>query len=239
MSFRARSAASAFGAPTFQRRNPGGRFTGGRRSTAMARLRAAPRARAPQPKAIRSENGFVDLASAAKAMNTTGSITLLATVAQGASVNQRIGRKVLLQSVHLRGQAQADSATLVANGAMLVVYDKRPQDSLPAITDILDTANSHSFRNHDNTGRFQVIRRKNWSFVGNSATAAQNTPKSAYVLDEFVKLGNRPFNFGSAGTGAIGDITTGALYLVTVGNVASGTGDAILTVGARTTYKDI
>ena len=55
-----------------------------------------------------------------------------------------------------------------------------------------------------------------------------------YVSNDFwLSLGNRPVTFKAAGTGAIGDIEEGALYLVTVGNTAAGTAAAALAASFR------
>ena len=70
------------------------------------------------------ESGFVDLAYASYPCNTTGSITLIATIAQGASVNQRVGKKVNLKSLQIRGVAINDTAATVNDCAVIIVYDR-------------------------------------------------------------------------------------------------------------------
>lgn len=184
------------------------------------------------------ESGYVDLASATYALNTTGSIVLLATIAQGASVNQRIGKKVMLKSIQFRGFATADSTTTVAVGAFMIVYDKRPTGSVPAITDVLDSVAFQSFNNDANSGRFRILCRKELAFNGNNTTAGQQTTNSEYPASLYQKI-NRPCVFKAAGTGAIGDIEEGALYLITVGNIAAGTADANLIGGFRTRFVDV
>lgn len=187
---------------------------------------------------IGQEVNFVDTAAATYDMNTTGTIALLATIAQGAAQTQRIGRKILLKSIQVRGEAHSDSTTVTATGSWMIVYDKRPTGSLPAITDILVSANSKSFTNSVNVGRFQIIARKNYSFAGNNTTAGQQDSKTIYFVDKFIKLSKRMV-FKAAGTGAIGDIEQGALYFVTVGNTGASTDDAKVTVGFRTRFYDI
>lgn len=181
--------------------------------------------------------GFVDLASAVYPLNTTGSITLIATVAQGVSVNQRVGKKAVWKSLQMRGVMNADTTTTVAAGAALIVYDRKPTGALPAITDILVSANSGAFLNDVNSDRFQIVRRFNYNIVGNTTTPA--TGGEAEVIDEFIDLKKRPVEFNAAGTGAIGDLAKGALYLVTVGNIAAGTADGNIAVGFRTRFIDV
>lgn len=183
----------------------------------------------------RPETGFVDLAYAAYAANTTGSITLLATIAQGAAVGQRIGKKAVLKSIEMHGHLQAGATCTAAQAAMLIVYDNRPTGALPAITDVLNSANSSSFNNDVNAARFRVLRRYNFVVVGNAATPT--TGLEDQKIDEYVKIG-LPITFAAAGTGAIGDITTGAMYLITVGDIGAGTADADFALGFRTRFTE-
>lgn len=181
--------------------------------------------------------GYVDLASATYVLDTTGSITLVATIAQGVSVNQRIGKKAVYKSTQIRGFAQAGATTTIAEGAALLVYDRKPTNALPAITDILVAANSRAFLNDVNSDRFQIVRRWDFLFAGNSA--APTTGKEVQDFDEYVDLKKRPLEFNAAGTGAIGDIAKGALYLVTVGSNAAGTTAGALICAFRTRFIDV
>lgn len=185
-----------------------------------------------------SETGYKDLAATTYAMDTTGSITLLNTVAQGASVNERIGKKYMIKSVQFRGHAQAQNTTTITDGAALLVYDKRPTGALPAITDILVSASSQAFPNDNNTDRFLTLRRWDFTIVGNNLTAGQQTDRTMINFDEYVKVG-KVCVCKAAGTGAIADIAEGALYLVTVGSsAAAGTVACDLAVGVRVRFVD-
>ena len=140
-----------------------------------------------------------------------GLITLIATVAQGTSVNQRVGKKIQWKSMQIRGTVQANATTVSNNSAWLIVYDRRPTGSLPAITDVLSSATAISFTNDANSGRFQILKRWNDTILGNVGTAGQQTDKSSIVVDEFLSLRFPPCAYKAAGTGAIGDIEQGAL----------------------------
>lgn len=184
------------------------------------------------------ETGFVDLAAASYAFDTTGSVTLIATVAQGASVSQRVGKKIMLKSLQFRGYAANNSTASFNDCAMLIVYDKRPTGSVPAVTDILVSANAQSFNNDANSGRFQILKRQDFELVM-PAAATTGTENSAVSADFYLNLKGKPCVFKAAGTGAIGDIEEGALYLVTVGIVAAGTAAAALQGGFRTRFIDV
>lgn len=179
---------------------------------------------------------FVDFANSAFAMNTTGTIALVATIPQNVSVNSREGIKATYKSIQIRGTVQADTTSVAPVGTMILVYDRKPTNALPAITDILVTASSNSFLNNVGASRFQIVRRMDFQFLGNTTTPS--TGAESYFVDEFVDLKKRQAVFAGA-TGAIGDITEGALYLITVGNVAAGTADASANVGCRTRFIDV
>lgn len=180
---------------------------------------------------------YVDLASASYNCDTTGSIVLVPTIAQGAGNAQRVGKKIAFKSIMFRGACNANSAGVVNSCALILVYDKRPTGSLPAITDILDTAHVNSMNKDDNTGRFKILYRKEFTLMGNSTTPA--TGKEAEDANMYLSLRGMPCVFKSAGTGAIGDIEEGAIYAVTVGNNAAGTSAATLTGGFRVRFYDI
>lgn len=183
------------------------------------------------------ETGYVDLASAGYAFDTTGSITLLATIAQGASTSQRVGKKVLYKSLQLRGSYFPNTTAVVNDCALLIVYDKRPTGSLPAITDVLNSANANSFNNDANSGRFRILKRVDFTLSGNSTTPA--TDSCIVEADFYLNLRRLPLTFKLAGTGAIGDIEEGALYAITVGTNAAGTTAASGTLAYRTRYWDV
>lgn len=185
---------------------------------------------------MKMEKKFVDLASATYALNTTGSIALIPVVAQGAGESQRIGRKINLMSVQMHGYCLSDTATVTARGRVMIVYDRQPNAALAAITDVLDTISSQSFLNDQNKNRFRVLYNRHYAFSGNITTPA--TGKEIKIVDEFIKLRKLETTYGVVGTGAIGDIKTGALLLVTVGDVAAGTADANAVLGFRVRFYD-
>lgn len=188
--------------------------------------------RVRQPK----ENGFVDLALATYNCDTTGTITLLATIPQGVSVNSRVGKKAKYVSIQTHGSVVSGASTTFSDAAILIVYDKKPREALPAITDILVSATSRAFNNDAGSDRFVVIRRYDVLNVGNSATPA--TGLEAVDFDHFVPLRDLPIQFAAAATGAMGDIEEGALYLVTVGSAAPGATASTLAAGFRVRFKD-
>lgn len=187
-------------------------------------------------KAPTGEPGFVDLASANYACNTTGSITHVNIIPQGSSVNQRIGKKCHLDYIHVRGLLSADTATTATKASLILVYDKRPVAAVPAITEYLNTISSNSFLLDANRDRFITLWRKDYIVIGNITTPTVG--KEYFDIDTVVRV-NKQEIFKAVGDGAMGDIETGAVYLITVGNTAAGTGDANATLGFRTVFHDV
>jgi len=189
---------------------------------------------------IKQEVKYKDLASANYTANTTGSIVLVPdAIAQGAGETARIGREIWLKSVEARGFVTCDSTTTVASVRALLVWDRQPNKALAAVTDILNTIHPDSFLNDQNKARFKILR--NWYFIveGNNTTAGQQTGKCAHPFNEFIKFKKpKRVTYSTAGTGAIGDLNTGALLFVVVGNKAAGTDDAAVVCGFRTRFFD-
>lgn len=197
-------------------------------------------ANAPR-KQVKRDVNYVDQPAAVYAANTTGTIALIATIAQGATVNQRVGKKAMYKSIQIRGSCSADSATTTCKATMLLIYDRRPSGTpptLPAITDILTSVNSNAFMNDNNTSRFRVLRRLDFYLCGNNVGAGQQTSSSGFAVDEYVKL-NKQVVFNSLGTGVIADIDEGALYCVTVGDQAAGIADGNFNLAFRTRFVDV
>jgi len=189
------------------------------------------------------ELGYIDIASANYACDTTGSVTLLNTIAQGAAVTQRVGKKVALKGLQCRGLSAANSTAVTNDIAYMIVWDKRPTGALPNITDILNSVSPVAMNNDANSGRFSILKRVDQLLIGNTSFtgAVANAITQDTALDEtwWLDLKGRETVYKSAATGAIGDIEQGALYLVTVGDKAAGTAAATLAVGFRLRFLDI
>jgi len=192
---------------------------------------------------LNRELGYVDLAVASYNCDNTGTVTLLNTVAQGAAVTQRVGKKIAMKGLQCRGVSLSNSAAIVNDIAYLIVYDKRPTGALPNVTDILNTATPASMNNDANAGRFSILKRVDQILIGNRSVTGvvANALTEVSAMDEtwYLDLKGREVVYKAAATGAIGDIEQGALYLVTVGSNAAGTSASTLDVGFRLRFLDI
>lgn len=204
------------------------------RPTGRGNLRQIPRGFV----GLAGDRKFVDTALATYACNTTGSITHISIVPTGTTVSTREGKAFRVTSCQIRGSLFTNSATTVATGMVLLVWDYQPNKALAAITDILDTVGAYSFIKRENNARFKILMKRRYAMTGNTTTPA--TGGEIKDIDEFINMPNDAYALCTVAdtTGAIGNRINGALLLVTVGDTAAGTGDIDLTCTIRTNFTE-
>jgi len=151
--------------------------------------------------------------------------TLINGIAQGATANNRVGRRLVIKSVLVRFALQPGAAALTVR--WMLIYDHAPNGALPAITDILTIDAFTAPMNLINNDRFMVIHDE----VLNGMVAATQIGGKFY----------RRFTPGmqnqwtNAATGTIADITTGAFYVLACSQV----GSAVMTFTSRIRFTDL
>lgn len=176
-----------------------------------------------------------DGSSMVNTSNTNDDILVLNLVQQGSGSWNRVGRKIHMQSVRLKGtlQYECTEQTTTANVnvspvRMILVYDKQPSggtiptfDTMFGITtqDGTETSSVMSVVRYDNMSRFQILRDCVYDIspidAVTTATGSGNIYRYQISFDEYVKLGGRETVFGGQSSPmTIADISTGALYLV-------------------------
>ncbi len=227
------------------------RVPGYNRSAFRAGVAAAARAGSGELKGMDTD---IDDASIDNATGNNNSILVLNLLEQGAGSWNRIGRKVRLDSVRIKGMLQCKidtSQTTPVGGAVriVLVWDKQPSSgSIPQFDAIFGrtsqdgTETSEFLDNvkYDNTGRFSVLRDVVCTFDPVSDASSQDTTLTKYV-DEFVKLNGREVVYsGQSDPLTIADISTGALYLCYRASDDSATGTIFtMTNGtSRLRFKD-
>lgn len=222
----------------YRKRVAGGTIAGTSRVRTTRALRDFP-IFAPPFQAARQEMKYVDVAIAAGALDTTGSVTFLNNISVGSTLSTRADCAIRLLGCVTKGNVQSKSATTVAAGAWMIVYDRAPSPYLtpvlPAVTDILETATTAAFQVVDGRNRFQILCRFDYSFIGNNTTP---TNQSAFrSVNEKLDF-NLPARYEEAGGGTLTSITTGALYLLCIGDTAAGTGAATANLTIRVLFAD-
>lgn len=156
---------------------------------------------------------------AAEPSSPFAGLTEINCVQQGATAYNRIGTKLLMKSIKfdcdliLKG-----SAPTTTTARLMIVYDRQPNGSFPAIASILSsnvsgTPNFNSGINMANRSRFLILRNQ---LVNLDANGEQG-----YHWSTFIKT-KLETQFGST-AGNIGDIQTGALYFVAFANASGAT----------------
>lgn len=196
------------------------------------------------------EYKVIDIQVGTIQVNTTGAISLLNGCVQGTDYTQRIGRKIMLKSLYIRGRIQTESATTAQASntiaqlvRMIIVCDTQPNGTVFAITDLLNTATPESQLNLNNRDRFSVICDKQWvlgpEYYSGTATQAYNSSsQQIYPIKKYKKLNIETiFNAGNAGT--IADMNSGALYMVWIGSTGAGNfTDANAILSSRVRFQD-
>lgn len=141
-------------------------------------------------------------------------ITHVNCVPQGATVANRIGNKIMMKSIHLKGTISAAAAVL-SNARVMLIYDKQPNGAFPTFADIITdqpggVSGFYSSLNIANKSRFSVIRDQFFNF--DPAQSLQHT------INWYCK-GRWETEYGANG-GTVADFRTGAIFLVALYTVA-------------------
>jgi len=165
-----------------------------------------------------SAGGFVLNTAAAPAA------AVINQIAQGTSQLQRLGRRVQITGVHIRGRILQSTAGAVAVASLSLVHQLPPNNptTMPPFTDLWVTQNQHSLRNVDNSDKLKIIRQLKFKLTGNSNTPA--TGEELHLLDEFIDLKSQGVvtEWTQANTsGTYADMEKGALMLYGLSDAAA------------------
>jgi len=174
-------------------------------------------------------------------------------VEQGAGIPNRIGNKIALKSLRIRGTLELTGnggTPPPQNARFMVVYDRQVNGTYPATNTILSditTANTISPGNYLSSinpsffDRYIVLCDKLF-ILGSMPTNSTDqgpTEMKQFVIDEFIKLKGLETVFTSSTAGApIADITTGALYIIGWGDAQNGQEPYFMTAKTRLRFYD-
>nr|QXP07773.1 MAG: putative capsid protein [Arizlama virus] len=164
--------------------------------------------------------------------------TVLNVVQQGAAVYNRVGTRVNFKSLQLRLMLSGQTAATVnAILRVVMVYDRQTNGAAPAIATIFSdlsaaggaTTTFHSGLAIANRSRFQVIRDEMvpMSFGGDSVKHYKTYAKGMWPTEY------------SANNGTIGDVATGAIYLIYSATIAgAAAGLSVSQIACRLRFYD-
>lgn len=146
-------------------------------------------------------------------LNTTatGDVGVLNNCVTGTAATTRIGRKMLMKSLFIRGLLVVSSTTTSGGGKVriVIVYDRQPNGVLATAANTFQSLNvaepCNQLMNLDYRERFKVL-------ADIEVALSADGPES-YVINRYINLKNleTDFNIGTAGT--IADVTSGSIQL--------------------------
>jgi len=213
------------------------------------RRRRVRRRRAPsytQPR-IRDEMKTHDTNILNSALNSANVITnthMLNIIPQGNSAISRIGKRVVLKAIQMRGRVRVQSATNINDKVCVLLVYVRSVNSVvsagtavPIPSDVLTAGNSQSLTNRNYASKFKILRR--WDYIMSGSTATP-TEQSNYNFEEYVVF-KKPLVTQWQSGGAIGgydECEKGALLLMTIGDTAAGATNPNFTANCRLYFNE-
>lgn len=197
----------------------------------------------------RTELKVFDTAVATYNVNSTVVFTSLCIPQLGSDMNNRIGRKINLKTVQIRGflrigsaaiQPPAQSEVAAQFIRMILVWDSQPNGAVPTAIQLLNTAVPESQLNLDGRDRFKVIRDKMYTlgpYVFDSASSTYNTERTAVPVKIFKKINLE--SIFSTSTGVVADITSGNLLIMWLGTGTGINGPSEFTGSYRVRFDDV
>lgn len=186
-------------------------------------------------------------------------LLLLNGLATGTDYNNRIGRKILIKSLLIRGVAKFNSTDVATPnqtriGRIIIFIDKQPNGSDPAITSLLDYAgvsSNYSYLgvmaplNLNNRDRFVVLRDKFLKFNMGSLQAATGTTTGTISNDMYVnwkvyiKKLSIDVTYSNTNTVAsIADISTNSMFIAFLSQDTAGSEKLSTEMYYRIRYYD-
>ena len=222
-------------------------------ATGMSPQKQKPKIQSIQiPRTMKLELKSVDNPGNSTLFKTSGvppTGLLLNGVAQGAAMYQRVGNKIQMKGLQIRGNLLNAATCVEGCLRMVIVYDRQPNGALATwntvfqMRDSAGTTSSNTFAmiNVDQRERFVILRDKFWhapsvTYTGGVQTNGPSYPTdSEWDVDEYIKLKGLKCTF-QGDTSGIASISTGSILMFLCVN---GTNDSYsLSWNTRLRYYD-
>jgi len=170
-------------------------------------------------------------------LNTTTTNVVTANLCRpGTEIYQRNGRRINMMSMHLKGViTQTGTVTTINDYARLaVVYDRQTNQTLPTHNDIFEDQNGNTTASTPGSGvkianldRFKILADIKLALPAVSATGIDGSTDpttSTFNINRYIPLRGlvTEYAVGSGSTPNIGDVTSGGVYVVGFGSLATG-----------------
>lgn len=180
-----------------------------------------------------------DVASAALDFISPGTGTSIAAPlnlpVNGAEIFQRVGRKIYMKSIQIKGWIYNKGTAIQDVGRILLVYDSQTNGAAPLIQNIINNMDGTyatdglSMVNLNNRQRFQIIRDHQITLPADTYTAGvltngpsfNMTNAQAYCINWYIPLKKLETVYNQLNTGNVSDIVSGALWILCVSEADS------------------
>jgi len=178
-----------------------------------------------------------------------GTFTPLNALIVGPEMYQRIGRRISMRSVSIKGYVNFGATSIQDAARIVIVYDEQPNAALPVLADVFQNSNaglatsSLSFPNLNNRDRFRVL--KDYKVLIPSLTdvagvltneVIPDPIRNSFNVDWDIPLGGLDTTYNAVNGGTVADITTGSLLILTFDGNNAGT--ASFAFSSRLRYLD-
>lgn len=140
-------------------------------------------------------------------------LTLLNGIQRGDDDTERLGRSTSLRTLEVKGYVSAGSAETFAR--IIIFYDHQSNGAAPLSSELLYPMRTYGMYPRGSS-RFDVLYDQEYHV--NASTEVD----SLAPVNIRIPLFNQLVVYNSGSTGTVADISTGALYIATVGNNAAG-----------------
>lgn len=142
--------------------------------------------------------------------NDGAEITQLNNIAVGTGYAERIGHSIKVTSLFARGTLSKHASATATSIRVMLVMDSQTNQAIYTITDLLESAGIHTYRNIDNTSRFKILADRKY-------IVDTTTPKRFFSIRKKV---NQHIRFDNS-TSAIADITQCSYSIVMISSEAT------------------
>jgi hypothetical protein len=181
---------------------------------------------------------------------TGTSVGVYNAIVQGSDVYNRIGRKIYMKSIHIRGTIVPIATSVADTGRILVVYDSQPNGGgLPVVGSVLQdcnggvATNGSSHLNINNRQRFKIIKDYQVLLPSETYTAGVVTAlgmtdfvENSFMINWFLPLKGLEAAYQLTNTGTVTDIQSGSILIFALSN--SGDNKWSFTFTTRLRYYD-
>jgi len=215
--------------------------------------------RVPATRALGEKKGVdtaISFAQINSTVNDNSGMIVLNLIQQGAGSWNRVGRKVNLRSLRIRGDITHTQTTApgVTNGQVVrcvIVWDKQPSSgTIPQWQDIFgftaqdgtEGTSMYAPIRYDNMDRFSILRDVTYDPQPGAKSGNPDIVTYYNTIDEYIRLGDRECVFsGQSNPMTIADISSGAIYFCVRAKINNVTGiqSAITSMTARLRYTDL